>query len=338
MPMAPVKINDLPDLLPSPVDVMICCASFERRSLSVALLLKRACVRRALICEHVNMHRYMASNVNKLRKHFGSATIPVRLDSSSPVRSADALMTAIDACHTKQRLRVVVDITTFTHETLMICGEILALTLSPRDDVRFVYTVAKEYDPGTRDTDKWLSKGILSVRSVLGFPGDIRPGRDVHLILLHGFEIERSKSLIDEYEPDLLSLGRPTDSSSTCSPHALTNARVHKEVLRYAQNVADVIEFEFAANDPLGCRDAIGRQACARPDINVVAATMNTKLSALGALLAARDNPNIQLCYAQPVTYNYDNYSLAGDECYCVSLPELFGNRRRKKKASTKES
>lgn len=47
----------------------------------------------------------------------------------------------------------------------------------------------------------------------------------------------------------------------------------------------------------------------AHANMNLVVAPMNSKISTLGAALAARVNPDIQLCYAPAVTYNFENYS-----------------------------
>jgi hypothetical protein len=51
---------------------------------------------------------------------------------------------------------------------------------------------------------------------------------------------------------------------------------------------------------------------------------MNNKLSTIGVAWAGFDNEDVQLCYAQALRYNYSNYSLPGDTCYLMELPELF--------------
>ena len=281
-------------------------------------------VRKTIIGEHVNIHRDVAVNTAKIVERFSRTANLVALDSSSPVRSADVLADALQGCRSPQPQRVLVDITTFTHETLLIAVQLLSRFFSSRDEVRFVYTIAAEYDPGTPPEDKWLSKGIEHVRSILGFPGTLLPGRDTHLILLHGFETERSKNLIAEFEPVLLSLGKPQEATPIASRHYAANRRVHAEVLDYAKNVADVREFSFTTDEPEACAEALCAEAIVEENSNVIVAPMNTKISTLGALLAARRLPRIQLCYAQPSTYNVRNYSTASDDCYIFTLPELF--------------
>ena len=55
--------------------------------------------------------------------------------------------------------------------------------------------------------EKWLSKGVKEIRSVLGFPGEILPSRKNHLIVLTGYEYERAKTIIDILQPYSLALG-----------------------------------------------------------------------------------------------------------------------------------
>ena len=71
--------------------------------------------------------------------------------------------------------RFVIDATTFTRESLLILVRFLKQSLKTSDSVQFLYAPAKEYSIGTQYEDKWLSRGIREVRSVLGYPGDFLP-------------------------------------------------------------------------------------------------------------------------------------------------------------------
>ncbi len=321
MQLKRIAVADLSLEVGDAIDLFLCCASFESRSLSAGLSLTPAQVRLALVAEHADYERHVAGNANTLMRHFAGASEIVLLDTRSPIRSADALAGRLRKVPGPCPKRILVDVTTFTHETVIIAAELISRTFLGLGDVQCVYTIAEEYDPGQDDQSKWLSKGIAEVRSVLGFPGAVLPGRGTHLILLHGFEEERSKSLIARYEPDVLSLGIPNTDSFTAPKHSARHHRVHEEVLRYARiSVPEVVEFEFCADNHFDCRDAILQQAAIRPDVNIVAAPMNTKLSTLGVMLAARVNHTIQICYAQPNAYNVDNYSRPGNELYLFGL------------------
>lgn len=325
MTVEKITLSAVSSRLVSPIDLLICCGSFEDRCLSVPKAIGSEGVTKVIVGQHVNLHRHVARNTAILMQLFGDKAIPLALDSGSPVKSADGIADALADCRLRSPSNVLIDTTTFTHESLLILFGLLPGVLGLGDQLSFVYTVAEEYCPGALDEEKWLSKGILDIRTILGYPGSMRPGRATHLVLLHGFEAERSKSLIARYEPALLSLGRPKEGSHTAERHVSTNTRVHEEVLRFAKNTVDVEEFAFNACDPEDSCRAIADRAVFRSELNVVVAPMNTKISALGSAVAAQRNPSIQLCYAQPVMYNYDNYSKASNNCYLFDLPELFG-------------
>jgi len=325
-----ITLSSLGQIAGQPIDVFVCCGSFENRSLSVASAIEPASVRKAIVGEHVNLHRHVAANTAKLMERFEGKSLALGLNSASPIESADNIADALETCRSDARQRVVVDVTTFTHESLLILAELLGRVFSENDDVLFVYTIAEKYASGLPDDEKWLSKGIEDTRTVLGFPGNVLPGRGIHLVLLHGLEPERSKSLIANYEPEFLSLGRSDEASALADKGLLSaNRRVHGEVLAFAKNTVDLEEFPFVANEPEESRQVIQERACLRDDLSVIVAPMNTKLSALGAGLAARDNPAIQICYAQPVTYNYESYSEPSDICYVFRMPGFFRRSSR---------
>jgi len=286
-------------------------------------------VQKVIVGEHVNLHRHVAANTAKLMQRYEGKSLALGLNSASPIESADKIADALETCRCDSRQKVLVDVTTFTHESLLILVELLRTVFSEEDEVQFIYSIANEYARGLPYDEKWLSKGIEDIRSVLGFPGSMLPGRGIHLILLHGLEPERSKSVITNYEPELLSLGRSDEVSALGDQDLLlANRRVHEEVLRFAENAMDLDEFPFPANEPEESCQAIQQQARLRGDLSVVVAPMNTKLSALGAGLAARSNPAIQICYAQAVTYNYEGYSEPSDMCYVFRMPGFFNTSR----------
>ena len=80
-------------------------------------------------------------------------------------------------------------------------------------------------------------------------------------------------------------------------------------------SITSVRRFEFSTADPVTARDDILRQCKKFAPYNVLVAPMNTKLSTIGAGLAAVWHPQIQLTYALPITYNLKGYSVPSDTC-----------------------
>jgi len=214
----------------------------------------------------------------------------------------------------------VIDITSFTHEALLIVLRVLAVHRKPTDRITCLYNGASEYSVGLPAEEKWLTKGVGEIRSVLGYSGQIIPTQKTHLIVLVGFETERAERIIAAYEPNELSLGYGSLLESISPPLHDLNRKFHKKLREKYRKVS---EFTFSCEDAFAAKAAVLKQANARPDFNVFIAPMNTKISTVGVALAAFDNQAIQLCYASAERYNFEAYSTPSDDCYFFDLPPL---------------
>lgn len=306
-------LKDLGRTVGSRFDYFICCASFEDRCKSIADQLDPREIGYAVIAENANLRKYVGANSNYLVQRFAHRHARALMDTDDPIRSADALADALAALRAEDRGdRCLVDISTFTHESLLILFRILEFWVDDRTTIDFVYTRASDYSLKDDPEDKWLSRGIREVRSVIGYPGELSPLRTTHLIILVGFEYDRALSLIREYEPSLISLGRAKHGKP---PDRELIQVIDRRIERIRGQVANVAEFEFPCLDALGTAEAIKRQVAQVGSYNTVIAPMNTKVSTLGAAHYAIQNPEVQLCYAQAELYNYANYSRPGEKC-----------------------
>jgi hypothetical protein len=144
----------------------------------------------------------------------------------------------------------------------------------------------------------------------------MHPSRKSHLIVLVGFEDERAGKLIEMYEPAVLSLG--VGSVDPVSERlSFVNETYYGNLMATHYGAK---KFEFSPTDASSVRDVILEQAQRFGDYNVVVAPMNTKISTLGAALAAIKNPDIQICYSRAASYNVENYSEPADDCRLFSL------------------
>jgi len=326
MPIQKHILSGLSSMLWLPVDVFMCCACFEDRCRSVADVIEPESIERAFIAENMNLSRYVDKNADYLRNRFGQKTVEVPIDSGIPLQTADTLIDRFEELRDDYPLNFLVDITTFTHESLLILIKILHQEIQHNQEntVTIVYTSAKEYDSPRRKEDKWLSKGICDIRSVLGYPGEIVPSRKTHLIVLVGYEHERAAKLIEVFEPNAISLGYGKRGSSPEGSHYDVNAHFKKLVEKTAAVYGTIDDFEFACNNPLDAKETILGCIQVTDDYNHVIAPMNTKISTLASALLALADDKIQLCYAQAALYNYENYSIPGDTCYLLDLKKLL--------------
>jgi hypothetical protein len=314
MSLQQFEMKDLDEKLEGHIDVLICSVSYERRCRSVADNIDPKRIKHALIAENKNHREFHGDNAEYLCDRFSPSFKHVMLDRSDPLKTADELQAALESCIGTESKRIVVDITTFTRESLLILFMLLQERFA-QTNVRYVYARARDYDPGVPEEKKWLSKGVGEVRSVLGYPGELLPSRKLHFIILAGREHERAAELIRSYEPSVVSLGCAARTEHDRDPGKSGFQQV-KAVFSTAS------QFTFDCLDPLRTKAAIADQVALRQDFNVIIAPLHTKLSTLGAGLTALENPKLQLCYAQPIIYNYENYSRPGDQFFLFQIDD----------------
>ena len=313
-----IELGRIAESLVGQIDLFICSASFEERSCSIAKNIDVRRIKKVLIAENENHSELHGKIPSSLKRIFGNKSEMVMLDTTNPLKTEDNLRLALFTFFSESSLkRIVVDITTFTHESLLILLNLLKSQLRACN-VECLYLNAEEYSLGDEGQDKWLSKGVGEVRSVIGFPGEFAPSRKLHLIMLVGFEHDRAAELIRRYEPSIISLGYGQTTEEGAERHSGLNKQrfeMVKAIHGYAQ------EFSFSCYDPLMTKKTIETQISRAPGFNVIIAPMNTKLSTVGTALVAFANESIQLCYAQAHSYNYEHYSKPGSFVYRFDLP-----------------
>lgn len=320
-----LAIRNLKSELKEPIALFVGTASFEDRCCTILDELKDECAS-FLIFKNSQVGSHAEQNLRKMLTIAGERGVLVGLDLDEPMATARSLRIVADTASKGPEGSVFVDITTFTHEQLLILFRILEQE-KPARKIIFGYTGADHYSVNTAPADVWLSRGVSQIRSVLGFPGNLLPSKRLHLIVLVGFEHERAKAVIEEFEPNVLTLGVGEKSQSISDEHYQTNCRffddVRKFVDRRASISADVNLFEFSCVDPLATEASVFEEIGKYPDHNTVICPMNTKLSTLGVALAASSNPAVQVCYSRAIEYNEVGYSTASDQ---VTLFEIrFG-------------
>jgi hypothetical protein len=313
--VATLPLCDLDGRISDKIDIFVCSASYERRCLSAPTAIDALKVNSTLVLSNKDVSGDGVKNRDILIQHFGNKSKSIIISKRQAIKTGDRLLDQFDQFSTSQPLNCVVDITCLTHEALLILYAILKFRLPPGSKTTFLYTPAKEYDPGTDSSKKWLSKGIRNLRSVLGYPGELMPSRKTHLIVLVGFEVDRTLKLIEAMEPTSLTLGmgrQPTNES-----HTSTNQEKHGRLKTLFPHAS---MFEFSTSNPFDARDDILKVVDKHSDQNIVLAPMNTKISTLGAALAVGQREHVQICYAPARIYNVENYSAAEDHCYLFTL------------------
>ncbi len=308
-----VPLTSLNDIL-KPNTALITCASFEERSLMVAQHIDAKMITHAFVFSTDSTPKIVEAK-EKIENIFSDKSTVYLIQKNNPFQHLERAYDMAQKIADSGIKKILFDITTFTHEMLLILLSVIWRKKDLYDKIDFVYTGAKEYCPNVFDGGKWLSKGCKEVRSILGYPGLLVPKKPTCLIILVGFEHERASGLIDMVDPDQLFIG----CGITQSAHVISENHIgpmkefeamYKSLLSSRANVST---FEFSAKDMDSTLNSIKKIIEGTKEYNHIIVPMNTKISTLAIGIAALNDPSIQLCYAEPETYNFDNYSLTGD-------------------------
>lgn len=312
---------DQEPIAPENVDLFILNAGFEERSISVIKNLEKSFSQHVLICQIDQSGEKTKPQIIETELAKSNALHEVELDTESPIEIADSLMLAIKqiSIADEKPAKVAIDITCFTHEILLILLEVVRISFS-NCELSLFYTQAESYDTDNPATHKKLSFGVREIRSILGYSGIKTPSKTTHLILLAGFEIERALSIIENVEPNTVSIGYGDDTSIDTSVQSI-NFEAASEIIKRSGYGDRIDEFSFPPFDFVGTKKAL-ECIVESSDKNIVVVPMNTKISTIGAALLVEKHPKVQLIYGLAEAYNTSDYSIANTASFWFRLDE----------------
>ena len=160
------------------------------------------------------------------------------------------LSVVAQAAQTKPSL--VIDITCMPRELLgmLLFAVRMHQEHFPRVFVAYVAAPPKGYatqNPNLAEKDKWLSRGVETVRTIVGYPGTFRADRPTHLIALAGHEFQRLFAIAEYVEPSRLTIGGEQEGSSTVSGAGVLSQEVAQS-LRDRIQVPDIRDISFSAS------------------------------------------------------------------------------------------
>lgn len=303
-------------------DLFICSGSFEDRCLSIAQSIYKTPISYKLVIFNEDNQQYVGENTDKLSSLLGENTETVKISMHNPLLTADNIGLAFETINSQMSIQtILLDITTFTHEALLI---ILCLIRIHFRDAKLTcgYTNASEYSTDEEGENKWLSKGICDVRSVLGYAGNLSPSQKTHLIVIVGYESERALKVIEAIEPSSISLGYGRPNNATTDKDRDANQK-YKDIVSSVSTQYQggfKSEFEILCDDPFQSAQAIEKEIQSHPNHNIIIVPMNNKISTIGVALIAFVHKEVQIAYAPALTYNYYHYSKPGKRCYLFDL------------------
>lgn len=298
----------------SQFDLFICCSSFEQRCLSVSQKMDSSHFTHVIIFENANGSERLKENTKNLLKIFPSKiTTTISHSFQDVLFLADAFVTTLNSIK-KKTINVLIDVSTFTHELLLICLKILN-NYKKTENITCLYLNAKEYCPNVEREKKWLSYGCQEVHSILGYPGMLFPSQKTHLIIIVGYEYSRAFEAISILEPNSISLIYGCPENSTTAKDKEANGFFTDLVSQMAFEYNSE-RFKVKCDDPQDVCDRLNELFKLHEEENIIVIPMNNKMSTIGVAQASFTNEHVQLCYAPAIDYNESNYSIPGEDCY----------------------
>lgn len=312
------KLDELNSFVPDRVG-FICFASFESRCLSIPQAINQNKIVKTWIIRN-NYGRTAEANQSNLEiiKNLSTNNEEIGFSLKRSDKIADSIFELIKKLKMLHLENIVVDISTFTHEVLLILIRALYISKNEFEKILFLYNGAEKYS-------EWLSKGCKDIRNVIGYPGYWNPSYKYHLIVLSGFEKERIAGLVEMLEPDSLSLGVCSDSTNDNHNNKILEYReTFDEWARNLQVIKKYEKFDFSCIYIEETIRNIEKIITSDSKMNYILAPLNTKLSTVAAGIVALRNEAVQLCYPIPEAYNIE-YALPSGNVTIVDLLSLEG-------------
>ncbi len=309
-----------------PYDLFISFCSFEKRCLSVIQNIPVDTIKKGVVFVNIEAATETSANLERFMNILRNRGSIKHINLFNPIDVADSIIEVITGCYTDTKFpRILVDITSFTHEALLIFLAISKHFLN-NAQIDYAYCNASIYaSESEQAAERWLSRGVKEVRSVLGYAGDLKPSQETVLIMMVGYECERAWQVVDSISPEELIITYNDSSGSTDQTNGEANLRyadLLRDLAAYYQNPKQIV---IPSNNPFETAAKLEEVISnLRPNVNIIVAPMNNKLATVGAGIVALKRPEIQLCYAPAIYYNTTSYSVEGDVCYLFSLDDTI--------------
>ena len=300
------------------INLFITAASFEERCFVIPNHIKGISLNH-IIFYNENEAEEIIENAHKIKSILGEPSDMIPLNSDSPIQNYIKIESLLKK-YEVLRPNILIDSTTFTHETLLVLLKSLSLRKESLGAIQVAYVGASQYSSNSEsDEDRWLSKGVSEIRTIIGYPGFTDPTAKNHLVILVGFESERTRRIIQEYEYEYVTLGFGDVKESIKSNHHKINFERHKKLM---EEYPKAEQFVFCLTDPTKTKEQISQYLSQEKfkNMNTVIAPLNNKISTIGVGLAALEDENIQLAYAKPNIYNIKGYSVPSEDVYFSKL------------------
>lgn len=286
------------------IDLLLLSSGFENRSRELSNFLIKSKIKN-LIIFHLDDNYHLA---NKNKDEIISK-LNIKEIVEYPKNDAYATYNILFSCITKKikniskhKIKVVVDVTAFSREILLMLIKVLTNEIfQNRIELSLVHSPVDNY---CENDILWLTKGVREIRPVFGYSGLMTPSKKLLLIVLNGFEDERTETIIDSFEPHALILGNPSlEGSINPNLKTLVDEKYNKIKSKFLGILKKEIEFSCIDIQPtidilMKVNDEF------KDEYNIVISPLNNKTSTIAVAITAILQDDIQVSYASANQYN----------------------------------
>lgn len=160
--------------------------------------------------------------------------------------------------------------------------------------------------------DTWLSKEPYSPRLLLKHSGIIELGKPLCVVIVTGFDIERTRQIVSKFEPQKVVLciqnGQQFDNTNR------NEVNKHELICR-STGVLDVSSVDIDCYGEDFGEKTIESIISSLSDYNIIISSLGPKPSAIGVYMAYQKHQEVALCYVPCKEYNKD---------YCKGIGNLY--------------
>ncbi|MEA4982111.1 MAG: hypothetical protein VB066_05270 [Paludibacter sp.] len=288
-------------------NILICYPSWEDRSfLGISrFILENDCNIVYLIKHKKTRNHEKTSSIitqieQLLDKHnIVISEIHISSDGIETWQSIENSMMTID-----KSVNVTLDITTMSRNVIW---SLLTFLKKNKNKVTFFYNQPEKY------SDDWISREPYNPKLLFKHSGIIKLGKPTILLILSGFDVERTKQLLNYYEPQKIVLGIQV-GTQFCNDQRNSLA-AHRDVC-HLLGYLDVESFNYDSySEDFGFNEINTSIKKYIDNSNIIATSLGPKLSAISLYKSYLQNQDIALCYIPCKEYNLD---------YCSGIGKMF--------------
>ena len=194
------------------------------------------------------------------------------------------------------------------------------ITTMPRDIIwtllfflnqRSNHVLIRYYNPESYH-DTWLSKEPLSPRLLLKHSGIIELGKPQCVVIITGFDEERTRQIVSKFEPQkvVLCIQKGEQFNNTNRNESSRHELICKNI-----GVSDISFVEIDSYGTDFGEKTIDDVISSLSNFNIIISSFGPKPSAIGVYMAYQKHQEVALCYVPCKEYNKD---------YCKGIGNLY--------------